>query len=57
MKNMNLHNVSIHRNLYQLINEWARKKLGNVSQLHSHAFFVRCRRTKMIIKSPDYELN
>ena len=54
MKNLRLHNVSIHRNFYQnrFINECARKKKAKIPE--SRSFLVRYRRTyvlKNIIKS------
>ena len=44
-KNLRLHNVSIHRNVYQnrFINEYARKKRYKIPE--SQSFLVRYRRT------------
>ena len=41
MKKLRLHNVSIHRNLYQnrLINEYAKKKKAKILEFQSHGFF------------------
>jgi hypothetical protein len=38
MKNLRLHNISIHRNCYQdrFINEYARKKQAKISESQSH---------------------
>ena len=48
MKNLRLHNVSIHRNFYQnkFINEYARKKKAKFSE--SRSFLVRYRRTYVL---------
>ena len=55
MKNLRLHNVSIHNFFYQnrLINEYVRKKKAKISE--SRSFLVRYRRTYVlnnIIKRP-----
>ena len=58
IKNMCLHNVSIHTNFYQnrFINECARKKKAKIPEFHRfivsqfHSFFVRCRRTYFLNK-------
>ena len=57
MKNLRLHDVSIHRNFYQnrFINEYARKK----KKLKSRSFLVRYRRTyvlKKVIKFVEWKI-
>ena len=48
MKNLRLHNVSIHRNFYQnrLIYKCVKKSLAKIPG--SQSFFVRCRRTVIL---------
>ena len=58
MKNLRLHNVSIHRNFYQnrSINEFARKKKAKIPESRSpvipesRSFLVRYRRTYVLNK-------
>ena len=55
MKNLRLHNVSIHRNFYQnrFINKYAKKKKAKILESQSHGvpeFLVRYRRTYILNK-------